>query len=347
MSLAWIEDGESSELWVAGLTLVTVIVVLELAHRALLRRASAPRGEARIGRQLVFFALCCVSAVALIIALPLAEGTRGQVLSLFGLVFTAVVGLGSTTLFSNAMAGFMLRTMHGFRPGDFIEVEGRLGRVTERGLFHTEIQTEYRDLCTFPNLYLATHPVQVIRASGTMVVGEVSLGYDVPHGTITRLLERAAQEAGLSEPFVRVMALGDFSVTYRVSGFLTEVKHLLSARSKLNTCMLDALHEGGVEIVSPTFMNQRVLDPSVPVRPRGGGRGEPEDDSSPESVIFDKADTAERLEDLKRRLEDLRAQAKEADAAGGEEGKARAAKLRERAERLEAAIEARRAESEE
>jgi len=32
------------------------------------------------------------------------------------------------------------------------------GRVTERGLFHVEIQTEDRDLATLPNMFLVSQP---------------------------------------------------------------------------------------------------------------------------------------------------------------------------------------------
>ena len=51
--------------------------------------------------------------------------------------------------------------------GDFISAGDQFGRVTERGLFHTEIQTETRDLTTVPNLFLVTHPVTTVRSSGT------------------------------------------------------------------------------------------------------------------------------------------------------------------------------------
>jgi small-conductance mechanosensitive channel len=64
---------------------------------------------------------------------------------------------------------------------------------------------------------------------------------------------------GLTEPFVFVLELGDFSITYQTAGFLEEVKYLISAESELRECMLDALHRAGIEIVSPTFMNQRQL----------------------------------------------------------------------------------------
>ena len=62
-----------------------------------------------------------------------------------------------------------LRAVRNFRMGDFIRVAEHFGRVSERGLFHTEIQTENRDLTTLPNLFLVTHPVTTIRTSGTIV----------------------------------------------------------------------------------------------------------------------------------------------------------------------------------
>lgn len=89
------------------------------------------------------------------------------------------------------------------------------GRVSKRGLFHTEIQTEDRDLITLPNLYLVSHPVTTVRNSGTIISSTVSLGYDVPRGRIEASLLRAAQNAGLQDPFVRIFELGDFSVSYR------------------------------------------------------------------------------------------------------------------------------------
>ena len=62
-------------------------------------------------------------------------------LGLLGLVLTGIIGLSSTSFVSNAMAGLMLRSVGSFRSGDFIEVQGNFGRVSARGLFHTEIQT--------------------------------------------------------------------------------------------------------------------------------------------------------------------------------------------------------------
>src|SRR5690606_32831704 len=88
---------------------------------------------------------------------------------------------------------------------------------------------------------------------------ELSLGYDLSWHAIEALLKQAAEKAGLEEPFVQVRELGDYSVRYRVAGFLPEVKYLLTERSNLLKHVMDELHGHGVEIVSPSFMNQRRL----------------------------------------------------------------------------------------
>jgi small-conductance mechanosensitive channel len=241
--------------------------------------------------------------------LPIDGTVRAQVIGLGGVL---IVALASTTLLGNAIAGVLLRIVGNFQVGDWVRVEGQFGRVTERGLFHTEIATEDRDLTTLPNLYLATKPVTVVRASGTFVTADVSLGYDIGHQRVKEILLRAAQNVAIGDPpeglkdaFVHVRELGDFSVTYRVGGLLKSVKLLLSARSRLRAAMLTALHEADVEIVSPTFMNTRALSSDRRILPNSilaklaAGRaaaGTRERETVLEEVATDKADEAEVAE---------------------------------------------------
>ena len=109
------------------------------------------------------------------------------------------------------MAGLMLQVVKSFNPGDFIRVGERMGRVTERGLFHVEIQTEDRDLTTLPNLHLATNPVTVVHSTGTIISAELSLGYDISHTKIEELLKQAVNQAGLQDAFVLIISLNDFT----------------------------------------------------------------------------------------------------------------------------------------
>lgn len=278
----------------AALT-VAVLIALVVTRRALDRRPS--RGEHQFRDQLLMLGLTLAGVLVIIVSLPLSDATRSQLLSLLGVLLSAMIALASTTFVGNAMAGMMLRSLRHFRPGDFVRVGDHFGRVSDRGLFHVEIQTEDRDLTTLPNLYLVTNPVTVVHAEGTVVSATVSLGYDVSREVIQDLLVGAAERAGLADPFVHVTELGDFSVTYRIAGICKDVKRLLSVRSRLREMMLDELHAGGVEIVSPTFMNQRVLakeDQFIPPVAKSSPKKlvEPK---PVESLVFDKADEAETV----------------------------------------------------
>lgn len=73
------------------------------------------------------------------------------------------------------------------------------------------------------------------------------------------MLRRAARESGLTDPFVHVRELGEYSIRYRVAGLLEKVGSLISARSRLREAKLDSLHAAEIEIVSPSFMNQRIV----------------------------------------------------------------------------------------
>jgi DNA-binding transcriptional MerR regulator len=115
----------------------------------------------------------------------------------------------------------------------------------------------------------------------------------------------AAEECELEEPFMHVEELGDYSVTYRVAGLLKDVKKLISARSDLRERVMDGLHRGGVEIVSPTFMNQRVFKPDSRFIPEVAVEQPEAEESTPEEVVFDKADAAESQEALQLRHNEL------------------------------------------
>ncbi|MHC4565805.1 MAG: mechanosensitive ion channel domain-containing protein [Planctomycetota bacterium] len=183
------------------LVIIAIVMAgLVVSHWFLLRRKLDLNEERRFSRRLIMLLLVVIGVVLILIVLPVTDETRSGLFKLFGLLVTAVIALSSTTFVANAMGGWMLRAVRSFRPGDFVRVGEHFGRVTARGLFHTEIQIEDRDLTTLPNLYLVSHPVTVVRASGTIVSATVSLGYDNPHSVIEPLLIAAAKRAKLEDP---------------------------------------------------------------------------------------------------------------------------------------------------
>ncbi len=262
-----------------------------------------------------------LSGVLLAIStIPMNGELRGQLLSLVGLLMSAAIALSSTSVMGNLMAGFMLRTVNSFRAGDYIEFRGELGRVSQRGLLHVEFQNETSELVTVPNLLLVQEPYNVVRASGTVVSAEVSLGYDVDRREIETALLSAIEEAELENGFVQIRNLGDFSVNYRASGWLKEAALLVSARSRLRGKMLDALHDAGIEIVSPSFMNQRPLPTDLKFIPKRKVTRQPDDDRNghAEEILFSKAEVASAVELLQGKIKKIKDQLN-ADPVEGEE----------------------------
>lgn len=290
-----------------GLPMIAAIIVgvaLIVAVRRILAARYKGQADKSLRVQLTVLVLSAILLLIVVLVSPLGDTRQGQLLNLIGIVLSAAIALSSTTFVGNVMAGLMIRAVRSFRVGDFIQVGEHFGRVSERGLFHVEIQTEERDLTTLPNLYLVTNPVKVTHSTGTLIGAEVSLGYDVPRGQVQEALRAAADAAELRDPFVHVMDLGNFAVVYRVLGLLPEVKHILTARSRLREQMLDKLHAAGIEIASPTFMNQRQLDPRWRAVPPVVTQTKPSSDAGEaETVMFDKAEKAESREELRRRLE--------------------------------------------
>ena len=281
------------------------ILVIYYAAKTLIDRQAKGKTDWGIIRSIVLFSIAMIGVISLILSLPMSNELKGQVTSLMGIVISAVLALSSATFIGNGLAGIMLRTINSFKPGDFIEIDDHFGRITERGLFHTEIQTQTRDLTTVPNLYLTTTPFRIKRSTGTLISGVCSLGYDVNRILIEETLIKAAEMAGLENAFVRVVELGDFSVVYKVFGLTKEIKTILSAQSRLNGAMLDALHDADIEIVSPNFMNQRPVGETVFIPTKMRPLQEVTTEEAPENLIFDKAEEAESLENQKTELKEI------------------------------------------
>lgn len=292
--------------WFPTVTTALLFYGLYFLSKKLLERQAKGKTDKALIKSIILFLIAFIGIISVILALPMDPDQKGQITSLIGIVLSAVLGLSSTTFIGNALAGIALKMRRSFKPGDFIEVNGVFGRVTEQGLFHTEIQTADRDLTTLPNMTLASNAVKVTRQSGTIVSVECSLGYDVNRLKIEEALLKAGNDCGLKEPFVHIISLGDFSIVYRIHGLLENAKSIVSARSRLTGHVIDALHEAGIEIVSPNFMNQKQVGDTVfiPKKYRTNNK-EVLEENTPEDLIFDKAEEAEGIEKRKEFLAEV------------------------------------------
>jgi hypothetical protein len=72
----------------------------------------------------------------------------------------------------------------------------------------------------------------------------------------------------------------------------------MATKAKLRSYMLDVLHQYQIKIVSPKFMNQRILNDHQSFIPNENYLAE-ERDSFPKELTFDKAEDASNIEKIK------------------------------------------------
>lgn len=246
--------------------------------------------------------LTLLGIIVFILALPISQNAQSQILNLLGIVISAGIALSSTTMLGNLLAGFMNNSANRFKSGDLIEIENLKGRVTKKSFFYTEIQLEDSNFTTIPNIFLATKPLKNTRKSDTVISTEVSLGYDVSRKTIEIALKEGAENAGLTKPYVLIVSLEDFSVVYRINGFLENIDNYFNTTYSLNKYIMDSLHKRNIEIVSPSFMNQRQISKNELFISKQELQRE-EVEEVPENQVFDKAKTFEKLESTKDKLQ--------------------------------------------
>ncbi len=281
------------------------LVILLFVNTWIFKRIKSASLSANITKGTIAFFLVLVAVITFIMVLPIGQSQKGQILGFLGIIVSAGIALSSTTVLGNLIAGIMNNSMNRFRNGDLIKIDDFHGRVTRKSIFHTEIQLEDSNFITIPNLFIANNPVKLTRKSNTVISSEVSLGYDVSREKIEKALKEAAQSAGLSDPYVYITGLGDFSVVYKIHGFLEDSSKYFSTSSLLNATVMDKLHEEHIEIVSPSFMNQRRVDEQVFIPKQVVKKPETNHEKAPEELIFDEAIKSEKIEIKKDYLTEL------------------------------------------
>ncbi len=281
------------------------LIILLILNSWIFKKIKSTTSNGNITKGAISFSLLLIGILAFILVLPIDKSLKEQILAFLGIIISAGIALSSTTILGNLIAGIMNNSMNRFRNGDLIKIGDFHGRVIRRSIFHTEIQLEDSNFITIPNLYIANNPVKLIRKTNTVISTSVSLGYDISRDKIEDALRDAANETGLSDPYVYITSLGDFSVVYKIHGFLEDSSKYFSTSSLLNAKVMDKLHEKKIEIVSPTFMNQRRVDEKEFIPKQVIKKTETVNEKSPEDLIFDEAIKSEKLETKKDYLKEI------------------------------------------
>lgn len=180
----------------------------------------------------------------------------------FLLVFAGAVGigvgLGLQSLAANIISGFSIIFGGKVRKGDWIEMGGTLGEVTNIYLASAKIRTRDNIEYLIPNADLVTSTIVNYSLSSSFIRMDlpVGVGYDADPREVEKiLLDVAAAEPLVSDyraPAVRFVAYGDNSINFELL-FWIDVHHTARrrVRSVLYFATFEALKAAGIEIPFP------------------------------------------------------------------------------------------------
>jgi small-conductance mechanosensitive channel len=209
-----------------------------------------------------------VVALALVVAYPYIPGSGSEAFKGISIFIGIVFSLGSSSTISNVMAGYTMTYRRAFRLGDRVKIGDTVGDVTEMRLQVTHLKTIKNEEVVIPNSKILDSEVvnysSLARTRGLILHSTVGIGYETPWRQVEAMLLLAAERTPNIKrdpvPFVRVLALGDFAVTYEINVYCDDAQAIGWIYPALHRNILDVFNEYGVQIMTPAYEG----DPEVP-----------------------------------------------------------------------------------
>lgn len=210
----------------------------------------------------IFTALAWCVGIA--VAYPFLPGASSDVFKGLSVLFGVMVTLGSTGLVTQLMSGLVVVYSRSLHKGDFVDINGVQGVVTEVAALATKVVNVRNDEITIPNSVVIASPIhnysRLAGTHGTLLSTKVTIGYDVPWRQVHALLTGAAHKtAGVREapqPYVYQRALSDFYVEYELFASIEKPSDRIPILSALHESIQDAFNEHNVQIMSPHYLGQ-------------------------------------------------------------------------------------------
>ncbi len=218
---------------IAGLTRRGVV-------RAFSKKGQEDQGTAAVASRLARYLI-------LIGGLGIALNTLGiNLTALFaaGAVFAVAIGFAMQNISQNFVSGVILLLERAIKPGDVLEVEGRMVRIRDMGIRATIGRTLDEEDIVIPlgdSLYRLRTQVGVV--------------YSADMALVRQVLEKTAQalewRSRHQAPRIQLKEFGDSSVNFEVSLWIEDPWTMQQRRNELNDAVWWALKEAGITIAFP------------------------------------------------------------------------------------------------
>ncbi|MCD4786221.1 MAG: mechanosensitive ion channel family protein [Candidatus Eremiobacteraeota bacterium] len=198
----------------------------------------------------------------LVLIAPNLPGYNSPVFKGLSIVTVIAVSLGSSSFFTNILAGLSIIYSRFFKVGDYIKIGNEAGEVIEITLMTTKLRTPTKQDVSIPNSIVLKNSVinyssPIPEEKGTILHTTITIGYDIPGDKIEELCLSAIEDTDnlLKEPkpFVLEKSLDDFYVTYQICAYTDNPQLMRTTYSDLHSNIRKQFNKAGVEIMSPHY----------------------------------------------------------------------------------------------
>ncbi len=240
-----------------ALIVIVSFILAGFAQRLVIRAFS---GKGQEDRGTTAIAARLVRYVVLIGGLGIGVHNIGiDLTALFaaGAVFAVAIGFAMQNISQNFVSGVILLLERAIKPGDVLEVDGKVVRVRDMGIRATIARTLDEEDVIIPNSQLVSATVKNFTLTDSMyrlrtVVGVV---YSADMKLVREVLERTAQalewRLQVQAPRILMKEFGDSSVNFEVSVWMDDPWMMQRRRNQLNEAIWWALKDAGITIAFP------------------------------------------------------------------------------------------------
>lgn len=255
--LEWFREFLTGETVHKILFAVILLVIGVLAIRIVMKllKRTLERTKLEKAAHTLITSLCSV-VLYILLGLSVASALGIDVTGVVALasVLTLSLSLALQNILANVIGGFTLLYTHPFRSGDFVEIAGQAGTVSEVGIAYTKLIAADNKLISIPN-----NAVVSAEITNYTILGKrraeivVSASYDAPAQlVIDTLLKAAEDERILPDPAAAAVLTdyGDHAISYTLR-FWVEGKDYWSALCDVKQRIKPMFDEAGIEMTYP------------------------------------------------------------------------------------------------
>lgn len=213
-----------------------------------------PRIDTTLGAFLARMVRYAIIVIVLIVVLQMFGVETASLVAILGASALAV-GLALQGTLGNVASGIMIAFMRPYQIGDFVEIGGKEGRVTDLDLFFTEIETLDDRRVLVPNGQVVSNAITNFTTKGRRCcVIPFGIGYedDIDRAFDVLRATMSGDPRALRDPapWFGVETLGDFAVTISARAWVATADYP-GFRADMLKAVKEAFDREGIEMPYP------------------------------------------------------------------------------------------------